>query len=121
MKKIYSTLSIILVITTSGCAVNNVGNINSNKPTTYNQQLDNSQVQQVTPVKPTNVNNSTTTPALPAPNGTYKNVDNKLVPSPYYAPTAPVGATAKCRDGTYSFSQHRSGTCSHHGGVAEWL
>ncbi len=33
----------------------------------------------------------------------------------------PPGATAKCRDGTYSFSQHRSGTCSHHGGVAVWL
>ena len=34
---------------------------------------------------------------------------------------APAGATARCRDGTYSFSQHRSGTCSHHGGVATWL
>jgi Protein of unknown function (DUF3761) len=34
---------------------------------------------------------------------------------------APPGATARCRDGTYSYSQHRSGTCSHHGGVAEWL
>jgi hypothetical protein len=35
--------------------------------------------------------------------------------------TPPPGATARCRDGTYSFSQHRSGTCSHHGGVAQWL
>lgn len=34
---------------------------------------------------------------------------------------APPGATAGCRDGTYSFSQHRQGTCSHHGGVAVWL
>lgn len=33
----------------------------------------------------------------------------------------PAGASAKCRDSTYSFSQHRSGTCSHHGGVADWL
>jgi hypothetical protein len=33
----------------------------------------------------------------------------------------PAGATAQCRDGSYSFSQHRSGTCSHHGGVAKWL
>jgi len=33
----------------------------------------------------------------------------------------PAGATARCRDGTYSFSRHRSGTCSHHGGVATWL
>src|SRR5438093_10753380 len=35
--------------------------------------------------------------------------------------SAPPGATAQCRDGTYSFSQHHSGTCSHHGGVARWL
>jgi len=32
----------------------------------------------------------------------------------------PNGATAKCRDNTYSFSAHRSGTCSRHGGVAQW-
>src|SRR5438309_11555177 len=34
---------------------------------------------------------------------------------------APAGATALCRDGTYSFSKHHSGTCSHHGGVAMWF
>lgn len=33
----------------------------------------------------------------------------------------PAGASAKCRDGSYSFSQHRRGTCSHHGGVGAWL
>ena len=33
----------------------------------------------------------------------------------------PAGASAQCRDGTYSFSQSRRGTCSHHGGVARWL
>ena len=33
----------------------------------------------------------------------------------------PPGATALCRDGTYSFSQHHQGTCSHHRGVAIWL
>ena len=33
----------------------------------------------------------------------------------------PAGATALCRDGSYSFSQSRRGTCSHHGGVAKWL
>ncbi|HZR91001.1 MAG TPA: DUF3761 domain-containing protein [Gaiellaceae bacterium] len=37
------------------------------------------------------------------------------------AASPPPGATARCRDGSYSFSQHRSGTCSHHGGVAAWL
>jgi hypothetical protein len=34
---------------------------------------------------------------------------------------APPGATARCRDGTYSYSQHHQGTCSYHGGVAVWL
>lgn len=32
----------------------------------------------------------------------------------------PDGATAKCRDGSLSHSAHRSGTCSRHGGVAQW-
>lgn len=31
---------------------------------------------------------------------------------------APKSATAECRDGTYSFSEHHRGTCSHHGGVS---
>jgi hypothetical protein len=56
-----------------------------------------------------------------APNGYYKNVDGNSVPSPYIAPSAPAGASAQCRDGTYSFSQHRQGTCSGHGGVSRWL
>jgi hypothetical protein len=33
---------------------------------------------------------------------------------------APEGATAKCKDGTYSHAKTHSGACSHHGGVAEW-
>ncbi len=35
--------------------------------------------------------------------------------------TDPTGATAKCKDGTYSKSTHHSGTCSKHGGVDQWL
>ena len=34
---------------------------------------------------------------------------------------AVTGASARCKDGTYSHSVHRSGTCSRHGGVAAWL
>jgi hypothetical protein len=41
-------------------------------------------------------------------------------PATQPTPDHPAGATAKCRDGTYSYSQSRSGTCSHHGGVAIW-
>ena len=29
--------------------------------------------------------------------------------------------TARCRDGSHSFSFRRRGTCSHHGGVADFL
>jgi Protein of unknown function (DUF3761) len=31
------------------------------------------------------------------------------------------GVTAICADGSYSYSAHRRGTCSHHGGVARWI
>lgn len=34
--------------------------------------------------------------------------------------SAPAGASARCRDGSLSYSQSRRGTCSHHGGVAVW-
>ena len=56
-------------------------------------------------------------------NNTYTNVDGNTVHSPAYSTTGevPDGATARCRDGTYSFSQHAQGTCSGHGGVRERL
>ena len=57
-----------------------------------------------------------------------------VTPSPAAAPVPPVvappadpyaaaktaGASAVCADGTWSYSQHRSGTCSSHGGVHWW-
>ena len=51
----------------------------------------------------------------------YTNSYGNTVQSPTRYNKAPVGATALCRDGSYSFSQSRRGTCSHHGGVAKWL
>lgn len=55
-------------------------------------------------------------------NNQYQNVNGNSVQSPAYSTNGvPAGATAICADGTYSFSMHRSGTCSHHGGVSEWL
>lgn len=42
-------------------------------------------------------------------------------PRPVQQESVPAGASAICRDGTYSYSQNRRGTCSHHGGVAKWL
>ncbi|MDR3510189.1 MAG: DUF3761 domain-containing protein [Caulobacteraceae bacterium] len=51
----------------------------------------------------------------------YTNVSGHAVHRPVHASHAPAGATARCRDGTWSFSEHHRGTCSHHGGVAVWL
>ena len=50
----------------------------------------------------------------------YTNTYGNRVQSPTKYNSKPTGATALCRDGTYSFSQNRRGTCSHHGGVALW-
>jgi hypothetical protein len=53
--------------------------------------------------------------------GTYLNVSHHCVRRPHRAAKVPKGATARCRDRTYSFSEHARGTCSHHGGVAVWI
>jgi Protein of unknown function (DUF3761) len=54
-------------------------------------------------------------------NGTYVNSKGETVKRPETCPSAPKGATAQCRDKTFSFSRTHQGTCSHHGGVAKWL
>ena len=73
-----------------------------------------------------------------APQGDAKNVDASRTEEARHTPASqaaprgrapaatpqrtPAGQpTARCKDGTMSYSQHRSGTCSRHGGVAEWL
>jgi len=55
--------------------------------------------------------------------GHYRNVDGEAIHSPAKTKdgTIPAGASAKYRDSSYSFSTHHTGTCSGHGGVAEWL
>lgn len=64
----------------------------------------------------------TTAQAAPQPTGCgadyYRNSDGNCVHRPS---DNPAGATALCKDGSYSYSQHRSGTCSGHGGVRTWL
>jgi hypothetical protein len=49
--------------------------------------------------------------------GGYINTYGNYIPSPG---TSSAGASAKCSDGTYSYSQSRRGTCSYHGGVSIW-
>jgi len=72
-------------------------------------------------------NQATQTQSAPTPQPSspnyYINSDGNKIQSPTRSHDGNVhaGATARCSDGTYSFSQHRQGTCSHHGGVADWL
>jgi hypothetical protein len=80
---------------------------------TIHSQTTQQQIQQPKPTATTdNLSN----------NNYYSNSDGNQVHSPAYTTdnSIPAGATAKCADGTYSFSQHHSGTCSHHGGVEQW-
>jgi len=53
----------------------------------------------------------------------YWNAAGEWVQSPTWTTDGqpPAGATAKCRDGSFSFSNTRRGTCSWHGGVGKWL
>jgi hypothetical protein len=70
-------------------------------------------------------------PQLVAPTGTAPTISpvrgSQAQPAPRAtttstAPNSGYGsASAVCNDGTLSYSQHRSGTCSHHGGVRQWL
>ena len=72
-----------------------------------------------TPVRPTPVPTRVPTPVAAAPvSGLGANAASRS--SDPDAAAAAAGASAVCADGTYSFSQHRSGTCSHHGGVHWW-
>lgn len=68
--------------------------------------------------------------ATTAPAPTPKSAPTATMPPPASTPTAikvapiagaPATATALCNDGTYSMSKHRSGTCSSHKGVKQWL
>jgi hypothetical protein len=63
-----------------------------------------------------------TSPAGSSSDDYYTNAYGARVHRPTFSENGPpAGASAQCRDGSYSFSQSRSGTCSHHGGVARWL
>jgi hypothetical protein len=55
--------------------------------------------------------------------GSYQNRYGEEVqkPSGRIGGGIPDGATAQCRNGSYSFSHSRTGTCSRNGGVATWL
>ncbi len=51
----------------------------------------------------------------------YDSSEGAIVERPEYANGFPANAIAQCNDGTYSFSENSSGTCSSHGGVNSLL
>jgi uncharacterized protein DUF3761 len=73
---------------------------------------------------------ATTAVATPAPTPLPAPPPAQVAPPPIQpAPPPPadplaqlraMGVSAICNDGSYSYSQHRSGTCSHHLGVRTW-
>ena len=105
---------------TVNTATYTVPQVKSNIETHATQEVE--EVKQIT--APSNVIKTDTkvNSDIPLSNDNYyTNSAGNEVHSPAYAPSIPAGASAICRDGTYSFSQNRRGTCSHHGGVAQWL
>jgi hypothetical protein len=122
MKKGLVSLAAVLGLSTVGL----VGLANSNQQGTSTAFSSPSVAVVETAAPATPVATPTPTPAATTTlsnNNYYTNSDGNGVHSPAYTSdnSVPAGATAQCADGTYSFSQHRSGTCSHHGGVATWL
>ena len=41
--------------------------------------------------------------------------------TPSKSAASPAGATGLCNDGSYTKAAHRTGACSKHGGVKQWL
>jgi Protein of unknown function (DUF3761) len=60
-----------------------------------------------------------TPPRRPAP--APRKVPHRAVHHAPKAPAHPAGATAECRDGTFSYAAHHQGACSHHGGVLKFF
>ncbi|MFA5124745.1 MAG: DUF3761 domain-containing protein [Patescibacteria group bacterium] len=120
MKTLFKALTLILfVITLSGCVADYDTSLNSSNGVRQIapvvQEVERATAVEVSPV----VNEAVSTPApVACGSGYYKNIDGNCVHVPS---SNPSGASAKCRDGSYSYSQHRQGTCSGHGGVAQWL
>lgn len=95
---------------TQGCSV---------KKSSYSSSNNLENRYRITPKKNT-ANLSTYSSGVTSGKG-YINSKGNYIPSPRKSNGKPSGATAKCRDGTWSFSQSTRGTCSGHGGVSSWL
>ncbi|MEB3052356.1 DUF1524 domain-containing protein [Mycolicibacter sp. MYC123] len=84
------------------------------------------------PLPPPTLTSSSATPSRSTPRPSparrpapaspcYVNVRGECVSFPADFDSPPAGVNALCRDGAYSFSNHRKGSCARHGGVARWM
>lgn len=81
-------------------------------------------VKPTTPAIPPPITVKPTTSATPLPATVKPTASTPSVPRVAASPASgniPSGATARCQDGTYSYSQQHSGACSRHKGVDSWL
>ena len=60
-------------------------------------------------------------PASPAARQTAPRLASAKLTQTMSSAGAPAGATAKCKDNSYSLAKGHAGACSRHGGVAAWL
>lgn len=127
-KRYYLPLAAFGILTIIGLSQ---PNSSSTQPQTQNLQNPQGQVKSDTITIPAHIqplqikqeqpqNTQVNTPQPTQQPNYYINNSGSKVQSPTKYDSRPANASALCRDGTYSFSQNRRGTCSHHGGVAEW-
>lgn len=126
----FGVLGIFVIIGLANEPDNNTGQQETQNAQTGNQQVKDTitipayqQPLNVIQQQPTTQNQPQATPPQQSKPTYYINSSGNKVQSPTKTQdnSVPAGASARCRDGSYSFSQHRSGTCSGHGGVAQWL
>ena len=74
-----------------------------------------------TPAAPAPTRAAATMPAAPAPTRTAPAPRAAAPAAARAGNTDPTGATALCKDGTYSRATNHRGACARHQGVAKWL
>ena len=73
------------------------------------------------PAAPATPATPATPPAQVTPAGTARPALSAMSGGGDTANADPAGATARCKDGSYSHTANRRGACSRHGGVAQWM
>lgn len=94
----------------------------TNSPTAFAPLLEQWRNYKTPTITPTATNTRTLLPTSTRkiPTATYVYIQPEA-PDNSGQPQYPVGVTAICKDGTYSYSNSARGTCSSHGGVKKWI